>query len=143
MLSSVMKSHGRVSVSARDCLFVHAYAACVWHVRACLSMCAAATPATCSQGIEGDWGSPSSSEEESSDDAEEGSSDASSSSSSSASSYKGQLNDDNRRVYVYFTRNGKKIGGIPSTIPVGGYFPTVGMRSASEAVKVFVHALSG
>lgn len=44
---------------------------------------------------------------------------------------------------VFFTRNGKIIGKKEAVVPAGGYFPTVGMLSSGEKVKVDLHPLSG
>ncbi|XP_066841711.1 SPRY domain-containing protein 3 isoform X1 [Anser cygnoides] len=48
-----------------------------------------------------------------------------------------------RKVVVFFTRNGKIIGKKEAAVPRGGYFPTVGMLSSGEKVKVDLHPLSG
>lgn len=47
------------------------------------------------------------------------------------------------RVTVFFTRNGKLIGRREMALPPGGLFPTVGMLSCGEKVKVDLHPLSG
>ena len=44
---------------------------------------------------------------------------------------------------VFFTRNGQIIGKKEARVPRGGYFPTVGMLSSGEKVKVDLHPLSG
>lgn len=44
---------------------------------------------------------------------------------------------------MFFTRNGKIIGKKEAVVPAGGYFPTVGMLSSGEKVKVDLHPLSG
>lgn len=44
---------------------------------------------------------------------------------------------------VFFTRNGKLIGRKDMVVPRGGLFPTVGMLSRGEKVKVDLHPLSG
>ncbi|XP_033927427.1 SPRY domain-containing protein 3 [Melopsittacus undulatus] len=48
-----------------------------------------------------------------------------------------------RKVVVFFTRNGQIIGKKEALVPPGGYFPTVGMLSTGEKVKVDLHPLSG
>uniref|UniRef100_A0A8C6YPR6 SPRY domain containing 3 n=2 Tax=Nothoprocta perdicaria TaxID=30464 RepID=A0A8C6YPR6_NOTPE len=50
---------------------------------------------------------------------------------------------EGRKVVVFFTRNGKIIGKKEAVVPPGGYFPTVGMLSSGEKVKVDLHPLSG
>ncbi|XP_065510607.1 SPRY domain-containing protein 3 isoform X2 [Caloenas nicobarica] len=50
---------------------------------------------------------------------------------------------EGRKVLVFFTRNGKIIGKKEALVPPGGYFPTVGMLSSGEKVKVDLHPLSG
>ena len=44
---------------------------------------------------------------------------------------------------VYFTRNGKIIGKKDVVLPRGGFYPTVGMMSKQEKVKVELRPLSG
>lgn len=44
---------------------------------------------------------------------------------------------------VFFTRNGKIIGKKESILPQGGFYPTIGMLSSGEKVKVDLHPLSG
>lgn len=44
---------------------------------------------------------------------------------------------------VFFTRNGKIIGKKDAVVPPGGFFPTIGMLSCGEKVKVDLHPLSG
>ncbi|XP_073519032.1 SPRY domain-containing protein 3 [Phyllobates terribilis] len=50
---------------------------------------------------------------------------------------------EGRKVVVFFTRNGKIIGKKESILPQGGFFPTIGMLSSGEKVKVDLHPLSG
>ncbi|XP_053907474.1 SPRY domain-containing protein 3 isoform X2 [Cuculus canorus] len=50
---------------------------------------------------------------------------------------------EGRKVVVFFTRNGQVIGKKEALVPPGGYFPTVGMLSSGEKVKVDLHPLSG
>uniref|UniRef100_A0A8C7YPB9 SPRY domain containing 3 n=1 Tax=Oryzias sinensis TaxID=183150 RepID=A0A8C7YPB9_9TELE len=50
---------------------------------------------------------------------------------------------ESRTVTVFFTRNGKLIGRKDMVVPRGGLFPTVGMLSRGEKVKVDLHPLSG
>uniref|UniRef100_A0A3P9LUY9 SPRY domain containing 3 n=1 Tax=Oryzias latipes TaxID=8090 RepID=A0A3P9LUY9_ORYLA len=50
---------------------------------------------------------------------------------------------ESRTVTVFFTRNGKLIGRKDMEVPRGGLFPTVGMLSRGEKVKVDLHPLSG
>lgn len=47
------------------------------------------------------------------------------------------------KVHVYFTRNGKVIGKKEVVLPKGGFFPTVGMMSCQEKVRVELKPLSG
>lgn len=44
---------------------------------------------------------------------------------------------------VFFTRNGKIIGKKDAVVPPGGFYPTIGMLSSGEKVKVDLHPLSG
>jgi hypothetical protein len=44
---------------------------------------------------------------------------------------------------IYFTRNGKMIGKKEVRIPNGGFYPTVGMMSSDEKVRVDLKPLSG
>lgn len=46
-------------------------------------------------------------------------------------------------VQVFFTRNGKTIGQKAVPIPKGGFYPTVGMLSCHEKVRVDLHPLTG
>lgn len=50
---------------------------------------------------------------------------------------------DVTRVTVFFTRNGKLMGRREMVLPPGGLYPTVGMLSCGEKVKVDLHPLSG
>ncbi|KAK1803446.1 hypothetical protein P4O66_020868 [Electrophorus voltai] len=50
---------------------------------------------------------------------------------------------EGRKVTVFFTRNGKIIGRREVVVPAGGFYPTVGMLSSGEKVKVDLHPLSG
>ncbi|XP_024148219.1 SPRY domain-containing protein 3 [Oryzias melastigma] len=54
-----------------------------------------------------------------------------------------EQDQDGRKVTVFFTRNGKLIGRREMVVPPGGLFPTVGMLSSGEKVKVDLHPLSG
>jgi len=47
------------------------------------------------------------------------------------------------KVQVYFTRNGKVIGKKEVLLPKGGFYPTVGMMSSQEKVRVELKPLSG
>ncbi|CAH1785723.1 unnamed protein product [Owenia fusiformis] len=47
------------------------------------------------------------------------------------------------KVQVFFTRNGKTIGRREIRIPKGGFYPTVGMLSGDERVRVDLHPLTG
>lgn len=47
------------------------------------------------------------------------------------------------KVQVYFTRNGKIVGKKDVVLPRGGFYPTVGMMSSQEKVKVELRPLSG
>lgn len=51
--------------------------------------------------------------------------------------------ENDTMVQVFFTRNGKTIGQKEVCIPKGGFYPTVGMLSISEKVKVDLHPLTG
>lgn len=46
-------------------------------------------------------------------------------------------------VQVFFTRNKKTIGQKDVCIPKGGFYPTVGMLSSDEKVRVDLHPLTG
>uniref|UniRef100_A0A8C6WSR9 SPRY domain containing 3 n=1 Tax=Neogobius melanostomus TaxID=47308 RepID=A0A8C6WSR9_9GOBI len=46
-------------------------------------------------------------------------------------------------LQVFFTRNGKLMGRREMALPPGGLYPTVGMLSCGEKVKVDLHPLSG
>ncbi|PRD29027.1 UNVERIFIED_CONTAM: SPRY domain-containing protein 3 [Trichonephila clavipes] len=46
-------------------------------------------------------------------------------------------------IQVFFTRNGKTVGQKDVCIPKGGFYPTVGMLSSDERVKVDLHPLTG
>ncbi|KAM8862539.1 SPRY domain-containing protein 3-like isoform 1-T2 [Spinachia spinachia] len=50
---------------------------------------------------------------------------------------------DCQNVMVFFTRNGKLMGRREVGVPPGGLYPTVGMLSSGEKVKVDLHPLSG
>uniref|UniRef100_A0A8C2ZNJ8 SPRY domain containing 3 n=1 Tax=Cyclopterus lumpus TaxID=8103 RepID=A0A8C2ZNJ8_CYCLU len=50
---------------------------------------------------------------------------------------------EGRNVTVFFTRNGKLMGRREMRVPPGGLYPTVGMLSSGEKVKVDLHPLSG
>ncbi|XP_071369055.1 SPRY domain-containing protein 3 [Centroberyx affinis] len=50
---------------------------------------------------------------------------------------------EGRKVTVFFTRNGKLMGRREVVVPPGGLYPTVGMLSSGEKVKVDLHPLSG
>ncbi|XP_066995473.1 SPRY domain-containing protein 3 isoform X2 [Anabrus simplex] len=47
------------------------------------------------------------------------------------------------KVRVFFTRNGKTIGSRQVRIPKGGFFPTIGMLSIDEKVRVDLRPLTG
>ncbi|XP_063219657.1 SPRY domain-containing protein 3-like isoform X2 [Bacillus rossius redtenbacheri] len=47
------------------------------------------------------------------------------------------------KVKVFFTRNGSGIGHREVCIPKGGYFPTIGMLSIREKVRVDLRPLTG
>ena len=55
-------------------------------------------------------------------------------------SYKIKLSD---LFQIYFTRNGNVIGKKDIRIPKGGFYPTVGMMSCDEKVRVDLRPLSG
>lgn len=46
-------------------------------------------------------------------------------------------------LQVFFTRNGKLMGRREMGVPPGGLYPTVGMLSSGEKVKVDLQPLSG
>ncbi|XP_053725155.1 SPRY domain-containing protein 3 isoform X1 [Synchiropus splendidus] len=50
---------------------------------------------------------------------------------------------DTTKVTVFFTRNGKVVGRREVAVPLGGFFPTIGMMSSGEKVRVDLHPLSG
>ncbi|XP_024859278.1 SPRY domain-containing protein 3-like [Kryptolebias marmoratus] len=50
---------------------------------------------------------------------------------------------EGRKVTVFFTRNGKLMGRQEMLVPPRGLYPTVGMLSSGEKVKVDLHPLSG
>ncbi|XP_059175650.1 SPRY domain-containing protein 3-like [Physella acuta] len=47
------------------------------------------------------------------------------------------------KVTVFFTRNGKVIGHREVNVPKGGFYPTIGMLSSNEKVRVDLHPLTG
>ena len=47
------------------------------------------------------------------------------------------------KVQVFFTRNGVIIGQKEIAVPKGGFYPTIGMLSSAEKVKVDLHPLTG
>ena len=47
------------------------------------------------------------------------------------------------KVQIFFTRNSQMIGKKDTTIPRGGFYPTVGMMSCQERVRVDLRPLSG
>ncbi|KAM9341970.1 SPRY domain-containing protein 3 [Pholidichthys leucotaenia] len=55
----------------------------------------------------------------------------------------GEQEQEARKVTVFFTRNGKLMGRREMAVPPGGLYPTVGMLSSGEKVKVDLHPLSG
>ena len=46
-------------------------------------------------------------------------------------------------LQVFFTRNGQVIGDRSIHIPRGGFYPTVGMLSVDEKVRVDLRPLTG
>ncbi|XP_041809563.1 SPRY domain-containing protein 3-like [Chelmon rostratus] len=50
---------------------------------------------------------------------------------------------EGRKVMVFFTRNGKVVGRREVVLPEGGLYPTIGMMSTGEKVRVDLHPLSG
>lgn len=50
---------------------------------------------------------------------------------------------EGRKVTVFFTRNGKVVGRREVVLPTGGFYPTIGMMSTGEKVRVDLHPLSG
>ncbi|XP_078085356.1 SPRY domain-containing protein 3-like [Mustelus asterias] len=55
----------------------------------------------------------------------------------------GAIPQHSQRAVVFFSRNGKIIGKKESWIPHGGFYPTIGMLSSEEKVKVDFCPLSG
>lgn len=57
----------------------------------------------------------------------------------------GKHPDDKKAVFVevFFTRNRKMIGKRKVPVPKGGFYPTVGMLSSCERVKVDLHPCTG
>lgn len=55
----------------------------------------------------------------------------------------GEEAEEGRKVMVFFTRNGKVVGRKEAALPSGGFFPTIGMMSSGEKVRVDLHPLSG
>ncbi|XP_046896713.1 SPRY domain-containing protein 3 isoform X4 [Hypomesus transpacificus] len=51
--------------------------------------------------------------------------------------------NESRKVVAFFTRNGKLMGRRQVAVPPGGLYPTIGMLSSGEKVKVDLHPLSG
>eukprot|EP00062_Callorhinchus_milii_P023497 gi/632982406/ref/XP_007908119.1/ PREDICTED: SPRY domain-containing protein 3 [Callorhinchus milii] len=54
-----------------------------------------------------------------------------------------EAEEEGTKVMVFFTRNGKIIGRKEAGVPFGGFYPTIGMLSSGEKVKVDLHPLSG
>lgn len=46
-------------------------------------------------------------------------------------------------VTVFFTRNGKLVGHREASVPKGGFYPTIGMLSCNEKVRVDLRPLTG
>ncbi|KAK7880858.1 hypothetical protein WMY93_032497 [Mugilogobius chulae] len=55
----------------------------------------------------------------------------------------GEEPEEGRKVMVFFTRNGKVVGRKEALLPSGGFYPTIGMMSSGERVRVDLHPLSG
>ncbi|OWF36364.1 SPRY domain-containing protein 3-like isoform X1 [Mizuhopecten yessoensis] len=53
------------------------------------------------------------------------------------------LDQNGTKVWIFFTRNGKIIGKKQVPIPKGGFFPTVGMLSSCEKVRIDLRPLTG
>lgn len=53
------------------------------------------------------------------------------------------LDQSGTKVWVFFTRNGKIIGKKQVPIPKGGFFPTVGMLSSCEKVRIDLRPITG
>ncbi|XP_067655454.1 SPRY domain-containing protein 3-like [Haliotis asinina] len=51
--------------------------------------------------------------------------------------------DVGTKVQVFFTRNGKMVGKRQVAIPRGGFYPTIGMLSSCEKVRVDLRPLTG
>ncbi|BFZ04285.1 hypothetical protein BsWGS_07324 [Bradybaena similaris] len=47
------------------------------------------------------------------------------------------------KVIVFFTRNGKVVGHKEVCVPKGGFYPTIGMLSCNEKVRVDLRPLTG
>lgn len=52
-------------------------------------------------------------------------------------------NQGGKKVQVFFTRNGNTIGRREIVIPLGGFYPTVGMISLNEKVHLNLRPLTG
>uniref|UniRef100_A0A3P9L6K4 SPRY domain containing 3 n=1 Tax=Oryzias latipes TaxID=8090 RepID=A0A3P9L6K4_ORYLA len=50
---------------------------------------------------------------------------------------------EGRKATVFFTRNGKVVGRREVVLPVRGFYPTIGMMSTGEKVRVDLRPLSG
>uniref|UniRef100_A0A8C6SDD4 SPRY domain containing 3 n=1 Tax=Neogobius melanostomus TaxID=47308 RepID=A0A8C6SDD4_9GOBI len=55
----------------------------------------------------------------------------------------GEEAEEGKKVMVFFTRNGKVVGRKEVALPSGGFYPTIGMMSTGERVRVDLHPLSG
>jgi len=44
--------------------------------------------------------------------------------------------DPGTEVQVYFTRNGEELGHVTTVVPTSGFFPTVGLHSSREKIKI-------
>lgn len=55
----------------------------------------------------------------------------------------GEEAEEGRKVTVFFTRNGKLVGRKEVALPSRGFYPTIGMMSSGERVRVDLHPLSG
>lgn len=57
--------------------------------------------------------------------------------------YRNEEHSYGTKIDVFFTRNGVIIGQKEISIPKGGFYPTVGMLSTAEKVRVDLHPLTG
>lgn len=49
--------------------------------------------------------------------------------------------ESEQQAIVFFTHNNNKIGEVSFTVPPGGFFPTIGLHSSGEVVKIDVNVV--